>query len=97
MKDAQGGQDVSLHSLGAALAPPDCRDNICLLKVSRCYLKMHVLGAQKVDKKVLVVENSSPFICTLPWSYTANTNGFGSRCSQPMEAMVALACCYEDL
>jgi len=50
-----------------------------------------------VDKKVLVVENSSPFICTLPWSYTANTNGFGSRCSQPMKAMVALARCYEDL
>lgn len=52
---------MSACSLGAARALPDCGDNICSLKASRCHLKMHVLGAQKVDKKVLVVENSSPF------------------------------------
>lgn len=83
-----------LCSLGAARAPPDCRDNICSLQVNRCCLKLHMLGAQKVDEKVLVVRNSSPSICTLPWSCTANTDGFGSRCSQPTGATVALARCY---
>lgn len=74
--------EMSAASPVAAHALRGCGDHVCSPQRSRCYLQLHVLRAEKLCKEFLVIGNRSPFTCTLPWSCSANADGFGSRCEQ---------------